>query len=138
GLLAGGVRLKYPYHTRLCRGDVGVDERRCPRCGLPYNWVETHKVRGRLYVYAVHRLDRLPSGRYRVKKCYLGPKDHYVAVTRMHQDIGLVFRGMLDRERVLDYLETIIRYVEGSPRVKERERVLTLLREALRLLERDV
>ncbi|MEM1644087.1 MAG: hypothetical protein QW088_07450 [Desulfurococcaceae archaeon] len=51
----------------------------CPRCGLPgSSYVKT--VRGREYVYFYHWI----KGERRVKMCYLGPRDEYVHVERVH------------------------------------------------------
>ena len=49
--------------------------------------------------------------RKRVRKCYLGPEGSYEYVTRTHEREGLVFRGAVDRERILAYLDALIGYV---------------------------
>ena len=82
----------------------------CPRCGRPYSYIRERRVNSRVYLYAVHYY-RDSSGRRRVKECYLGPKDYYKYVTRMHEKEGLVFKGLIEQERVLEYLDAIVNYV---------------------------
>jgi len=51
----------------------------CPRCGLPYSYLERHRIGSRVYLYAVHYegYEKGPDGRVRkrVRKCYLGPEE---------------------------------------------------------------
>lgn len=106
----------------------------CPRCGLPYSYVEERKVGDRVYYYAVH-YSRVNGRRY-VHRCYLGPSV-YEYVSRLHQREGLVLKGLSDPERILDYLDAIINYIklknidpDLSKRIKSRARkLLKILKE---------
>ena len=80
----------------------------CPRCGLPYSYVETREVGGKVYYYAVHYYRE--GNKRRVRKCYLGP-EHYDYVTRTHEREGLVLRGLTSTDRVISYLDALIDYV---------------------------
>ena len=68
------------------------------------------KVNDRVYLYAVHYY-RDSTGRRRVKECYLGPKDHYKYVTKMHEKEGLVFKRLIEQDRILEYLYSIVNYM---------------------------
>jgi len=97
----------------------------CPRCGKRVSYVKEKKVNGRVYLYAVH----WECGRRR--ECYLGPKDRYEYVTRMHEKESLVFKGLTDRYRALEYLTSLTRYFLS---VSDGE----VLSEALAVLSRAV
>ena len=73
----------------------------CPRCGLKYSWMERRRSNGREYYYAVH-----VEGSKR-RKCYLGPRE-YENVSRLHYDVALTFKGLLERGRAVDYLESLL------------------------------
>ena len=81
----------------------------CPRCGDAISWIERRQRGERVYYYAVHTWNE--GGRRRVRKCYLGPAT-YEYVTRLHSREGLVFKGLIDRERALEYLESIANMLE--------------------------
>jgi len=50
---------------------------KCPVCGRPVSWIEEREVGGNVYYYAVHYLGKDPAtGKRRVEKCYLGPKQY--------------------------------------------------------------
>jgi len=88
----------------------------CPRCGERYSWLERRVVReeGREYeyFYAVHEYRE--SGKRRVKKCYLGPAEYrYVSLTHETKE-GLVFSGLLDSNRAIKYLYSIMAYIERA------------------------
>jgi len=53
-----------------------------------------------------------PDGKKRRRHCYLGPKDGYKYVSRLHDREGLVLRNILDEDRALDYLERLVEYIE--------------------------
>ena len=115
----------------------------CPRCGRPISYFEKHKRGDRTYIIAVHYLgySKDSKGRIkkRVKKCYLGPEEAYEYVTRTHAKEGLVLRGLIDRDRVLSYLDSIIDYLERNPQeIESREfiKVLKELRDVLRRRKR--
>ncbi len=90
----------------------------CPRCGRPCSYIRERKVNDRVYLYAVHYY-RDSTGRRRVKECYLGPKDHYKYVTKMHEKEELVFKGLIEQERILEYFDAIVNYMANSDNVKE-------------------
>jgi len=115
-------------------GGVGV-VRLCPRCGLPFSYLERHVVGGRVYFYAVHYYGRDECGRKRVRKCYLGPV-FYVYGSKTHEREGLILRGLIDSERILNYLDAIINYFKRSSLDERLKRkVIGKLKEALRILE---
>jgi len=92
-----------------------LKHRICPRCKRPFSYLERHRDRktGKVYYYAVHYKGyRRVGGKIKkdVEKCYLGP-DLYDYVTLTHGDEGLVLRGMLDRGRVLSYLDALIGFL---------------------------
>lgn len=89
------------------------ERRTCPRCGEPYSYVDVRAAgESRVYYYAVHY--RRESGARRVKKCYLGPSE-YEYVTRLHERESLVLRGLVDSDRVIEYLNAIVEYLERNP-----------------------
>ena len=81
----------------------------CPRCGSEYSYIERRSVGGNIYYYAVHYY-RDPSGKRRVRKCYLGPET-YEYVTRTHVREGLTLKGMVDSERALAYIDALIKVI---------------------------
>jgi len=88
----------------------------CPRCGRPIDYFDRVKRGDRVYLYAVHYEGYEKVGgkiRKRVKKCYLGPIDAYTYVSKTHSNIGLILRGAHDPERVIDYLDALIHYLEN-------------------------
>ena len=76
----------------------------CPRCGQPISYYKRKKVGNR--VYAVHYVKE--GGKRKKKECYLGPEDEYEYVSRMHTREGLVLKGLVDKKRMLEYLEALI------------------------------
>jgi len=82
----------------------------CPRCGSR-GWVEEKEINNRVYIYVAHE-ERGPDGRKRRRHCYLGPKDGYKYVSRLHDREGLVLGNILDEDRALDYLERLVEYIE--------------------------
>lgn len=118
------------------REDQSEEERRkisglvvCPRCGLP-GWAY---VRDDRYVYVYHRI-RLPSGRKRIKHCYLGPVGTYRHTYVTNQ---LQLRGLIDPYRYLKYLKMIILKIAEFASVEdpeERKTIVQQLREAQNML----
>lgn len=80
----------------------------CPRCGQRISALAKQKVGDRVYLYAQHYLGTDENGRRIIKKCYLGPLDGYVYVTKMHSDIGLTLRAIADKRRLLEYITTLL------------------------------
>jgi len=108
----------------------------CPRCGMPYNWVESRRRGNNTYYYAVHRTGRGADARK--KKCYLGPH-LYKNVSVTHENLGITLEGLITAiedggdVRALKYLESFITYVMDVARelkIAELERAIELLREA--------
>jgi len=83
----------------------------CPRCGHPYSWIERRVVGKRVYYYAVH-VYRDSTGKRTVKRCYLGPEE-YVYVSMLHEKEGLTLKGLRDSQRALEYLDALIKYLQG-------------------------
>jgi len=46
-------------------------------------------------------------------KCYLGPSDGYVYVSKTHKKEGLVFKGLQDMDRAVEYIDALIAYIEA-------------------------
>ena len=108
----------------------------CPRCGLPYSWIEARRRDSNTYYYAVHRLGSGSEAKKR--KCYLGPR-LYKNVSLTHSDIGVTLEGAVSvienggDVRALKYLESFINHVidvARELRIAELERAIELLREA--------
>ncbi len=78
----------------------------CPRCGRVIAGYSIEERGGRKYVYAVHYV-RDKRGRKKTRKCYLGPLTYYEYVSRLHTREGLLFKGLHDRHRLIEYLEAI-------------------------------
>jgi len=110
----------------------------CPRCRCPFSYIKEKRVNGRVYLYAVHYY-RDSTGRRRVKECYLGPKDHYKYVTKMHEKEELVLKGLVEQERIVEYFDSIIRYVIND-NVDEniRMRILERIEETRYIVRRSV
>lgn len=80
----------------------------CPRCGEPIDWLKVHRIRygNRVYEYltAVHYLG-YEGGRKRIRRCHLGPLEHYLHVEKT---MGVEVRGQgVGEERVKRLLESI-------------------------------
>jgi len=110
-----------------------IEIRICPRCGLPYSYIERRSVGGRVYLYAVHIYKAKEGGKVkrRVRKCYLGPEDSYEYVSKLHEREGIVLRGLADRERVIKYLDDIIRYIETNGNEETLRKIKNRLERAL-------
>jgi len=111
----------------------------CPICKRPIDWTENRKVGSRTYVYAVHKLEKTESGRWRVKRCFLGPKEGYIHGAKTHLGLGMILRGYTDPNRVIDYLNALIDYVrEVEMDTYRKARVLKLLKDASEILEKEL
>jgi len=90
---------------------------RCPVCGLPIDFYEKKTFRSRkgsrTYIYAVHILRDPLTGKRIRKRCYLGPEDSYVYVSKTHFRDGLQFYGLLKEDRVLDYLRNLLQRIRS-------------------------
>jgi hypothetical protein len=106
------------------------EEKLCPRCNQPYNYLSTTVVNGREYVYAVHVISR-SKGKVKLRKCYLGPKEEYINVSRLHEQEGLEFKPITDSNRALEYLEKIVDYLNEhgeKEQIREAKALLKTLR----------
>ena len=110
-----------------------IEVRVCPRCGLPYSYIERRVVGGRVYLYAVHIYKAKEGGKTkrRVRKCYLGPEDSYEYVSMMHEREGLRLKGLMNRERIIEYLDAIIRYIETNGNEETLRKIRSRLERAL-------
>jgi len=91
----------------------------CPRCGQPYRYLERRRRGNQVYYYAVHYegYERGPDGRPRPKlrRCYLGP-NAYIEVSKLHADLGLTLKGLIEEGRERDYIEALASTIEGRLR----------------------
>jgi hypothetical protein len=111
----------------------------CPICKRPIDWTENRRVGSRTYVYAVHKFEKTESGRWRVKRCFLGPKEGYIHGAKTHIGLGMILRGYTDPNRALDYLRALIDYVtEAEMEWSSKARVLKLLKDASEILEKEL
>ena len=89
--------------------------RLCPKCGLPYDWVERRKVGGRVYLLAVHVVkDRQRSYR---RFCYLGPAEGYAVGRATHGFMelrGFELDKRMDVNRLLEYLRQLLSALTGE------------------------
>jgi len=111
----------------------------CPRCGRPIKYIERHRVGDRIYLYAVHGVSK-KNGKTRIDRCYLGPEDHYVYVTRTHSEaLGMTLRNILNiEENVKQYMEELITYLAQADDPGLREKIIKILEEAIqRIKNRD-
>jgi hypothetical protein len=114
----------------------------CPRCGRKIDWYEKHKIGNRVYVYAVHYLG-YENGKYKYKKCYLGPLDSYKYVSKTHEREGLLLYGALHEERSIDYLEILLDTLPSIAENKIRKepetaRKITMLAEKMRAVSDEL
>jgi hypothetical protein len=82
----------------------------CPKCGLPYDWIEKRKVGGREYLLAVHVVKDGDKKGKRIHH-YLGPKDRYVFAKASHSFMelrGFALDKASDVKRLVDYLRNIL------------------------------
>ena len=107
----------------------------CPRCGKEFAYIEQRRQNDRVYFYAVHVIKE-KSGKRKIRKCYLGPLT-YEYVTRLHQKENLTFKGLLEANRTLEYLEAILQsLLNGSLDPELRKRLAEKLRFYADLLEK--
>jgi hypothetical protein len=80
----------------------GKEEKICPRCGSPYNYIDKRKVGDGVYYYAVH-VEKTPEGR-KVKKCYLGSESYRYVEQFQHLSLS----GLIDEKRYLRYAINVL------------------------------
>ena len=123
GLKAEGrVGLKAQAQARAQeKGEAGEAEekRLCPRCGLPYSYIESYTKGSQKYYVAVHyegyekaEAEGKKKVKKKVRKCYLGPQV-YKYVEKLH---GLELSGPIDKERFKRYFKELLDEVDLSPR----------------------
>ncbi len=100
-------------------GETQPRVRICPRCGQPVSYIEKQRRGNQVYYYAVHYLgyERTPDGKIRkkVRRCYLGPST-YVEVSKLHADLGLTLKGLMEEGRERDYMEALVKSVRDRIR----------------------
>jgi len=112
----------------------------CPRCGAPISYIERQRRGDQVYYYAVHYegYEKTPDGKIRkkVKKCYLGPHA-YIEVTKLHSDIGMTLKGLIEEGREKDYINDLANAIETRLRAGRLrpEEALELARSLDRLTE---
>jgi len=114
-----------------------IEVRVCPRCGLPYSYIERRVIGDRVYLYAVHVMKVREGGRSKrkVRKCYLGPEDSYIYVSMMHEKEGLRLRGMISKDRIIEYLDAIIRYIQSNGEPEVLQKIRARLERALEIID---
>jgi len=87
----------------------------CPRCGQPISYIERQRRGNQVYYYAVHYLgyERGPDDRIhkKVKRCYLGP-EAYIEVSKLHADLGLKLKGLMESGRERYYINALVEAIE--------------------------
>jgi hypothetical protein len=106
-----------------------IEKKICPRCGLRFTYIEEREKGNNVYLYVVHEYRE--NKRRKVRRCYLGPKSEYINVTHMHEREGVVFRGMLDYDRSIDYLKSIIDYLKNEKLDDNRRRKISEIAKSL-------
>ena len=121
----------------------------CPRCGQPISYIERQRRGNQVYYYAVHYLgyERGPDDRIhkKVKRCYLGP-EAYIEVSKLHADLGLTLKGLIEEGRERDYMEALVKSVRDRMRggrltaegARELAAVLSRFSEELKELAREL
>ena len=102
-------------------------EKLCPRCGQPYNYLNYINKNGKIYVYAVHVLQR-KGNQKKVKQCYLGPKDSYTYVSRLHEKEGLEFKSITEPKRALEYLVRLVDFINEHGSKEDKREAKALLK----------
>jgi hypothetical protein len=88
----------------------------CPRCG-GRGYLEVRHRGYCTYYYACHRVRE--DGRWRVRKCYLGPES-YSNVERF-KHLGL--RGIIDRDRYFKYSLRLLNKLSHKQLLALKERI---------------
>ena len=98
----------------------------CPRCGRTYSHLETRRVGGREYLYAVH--ESRAGGQRTREFCYLGPKDGYAAGLVAHSWRGTPWLALSamgatrEEEFRLEYLGEVARAALDAAATEEDQR----------------
>jgi len=74
----------------------------CPRCGMPFSYVKRKRVGGRVYLYSIHK----SKGKV-TRECYLGPQGGYEYVSKLHEDVNLELKSIVERSWV-DYAKSMV------------------------------
>jgi len=97
----------------------------CERCGSKIDYIDEKEIGGNTYLYAIHV--EKEEGKRRLRFCYLGPKDQYIYVSKLHTREGLNLRGLMSFDRALEYAEALRDYFRSlkpdDPRRKELARI---------------
>jgi hypothetical protein len=106
---------------------VPLEEKTCDRCGDRFSYIEARERNGHTYFYAVHRI-KTEEGRVKIHKCYLGPRGYYYVVL-LHKDSGLPLTGILDKDRYIEYLESVLGHLASNELSREQnDRVKRLIK----------
>jgi len=79
-----------------------VSLKACPRCGLPYSYIKRKRIGGRVYLYAIHK----SKGKV-TRECYLGPQGGYEYVSKLHEDVNLELKSVVERSWV-EYVKSMV------------------------------
>mgnify|MGYP001626450352 FL=1 len=79
---------------------------------MKYSYIERREIGNNSYFYAVH-VSR-EKGERRIRKCYLGPSSAYIHVTHLHQDEGLELKGLMNKNRAVEYMNALIDYIASN------------------------
>jgi hypothetical protein len=100
-----------------------IEKKICPICHRKFTYIEHREKGNNVYLYAVHEYR---EGKVRkVKKCYISPEKEYINVTKRHAEEGIVLKGMLDYDRSIDYLKSIIDYLKNEKLDDNRRREIS-------------
>ena len=115
------------------------EDKICPRCGAKFSYIERRRTAHNVYLYAVHV--SFQGRKRKVRKCYLGAEIMYKYVERTHSDLAPRFRGMHDKNRVLDYLRAISEYLvnhNDDYDLEDLKNIRTRLEELLYVLDMTI
>jgi len=80
----------------------------CPRCGQHYTYLEKRQIGSNTYLYAVHVHKH--NRKRNIKKCYLGPVEHYIYANTFNEHILIVRSPLADNTADIKYLAELIDY----------------------------
>ncbi|RLE62615.1 MAG: hypothetical protein DRJ38_09355 [Thermoprotei archaeon] len=106
----------------------------CPRCGAKYSYIERRIKGNQVYLYAVHRWKE--NGKTKIRKCYLGPERDYIYVTKLHEDENLVLMGLMNHDRAVQYLKTLVEYFSEKSREELTRQEIEALKELVDTVNR--
>ena len=69
---------------------------------MPFSYVKRKRVGGRVYLYSIHK----SKGKV-TRECYLGPQGGYEYVSKLHEDVNLELKSIVERSWV-DYVRSMV------------------------------